>query len=251
MTGAIADKQCDAIQRMRIGKHKNKTTQHFSKKELPMRTSPLVIALALATAVATPSAFAQDSADSAAGKRFSVVGGISQYQPTKNAWTNGSEQRIQLDGGPAPTLGFTYHITDNWGVEAWGAADKISQRVKGNDGQPKLGNIDTQPYAVSAQYQFRDADAIVRPFVGLGYYQQEYSGERTQDALAGQTLGVKTAKGGMATVGVDANINSSWFARADLRYLHDGNSAVKLNGTKVADADFSPVMLGVGLGLRF
>lgn len=212
-------------------------------------------ALTLAIAAIAPVAFAQDadtSSTSSAGNRWSVVGGISQLQPTKNAWA-GDGQRFKADGDWAPTLGLTYHITDNWGVEAWGAVDKYSHHLRGNDGQAKLGNVESQPYAVSGQYQFGTPDQTFRPYVGLGYYEQNFSDEETaaSGALAGQRVGIETAKGAMATVGIDANINERWFARADARYLHDGGGDVKVDGQKAAEADFSPVMLGVGVGVKF
>lgn len=209
------------------------------------------VALALAMALIAPLAFAQD-ADGGSGSRVSIVGGVSHLEPTRNAFS-GDSQRIKADGDVAPTLGVTYHINDNIGVEAWGAVDKYSHRVTGNSGQSKLGNVDSQPYAVSGQYQFGQAEQTFRPFVGLGYYQQEFSDEKADAAgpLAGQRIGIETAKGAMATVGVDANISKRWFARADARYLHDGNADVRINGAKVADGDFSPIVVGLGVGVKF
>lgn len=215
---------------------------------LSLRTA----ALAIAIVAATPVAFAQDADATASGKRVSIVGGVSMLEPTRNAWS-GDEQRIKANGDVAPTLGVTYHINDNIGVEAWGAVDKYGHRLTGNDGQGKLGSVKSQPYAVSGQYQFREADATVRPFVGLGYYEQNYSEEEAEasGALAGRRIGIETAKGAMATVGVDANIDERWFARADARYLHGGGGDVELDGGKTAEADFSPVMVGVGVGMKF
>ena len=40
----------------------------------------------------------------------------------------------------------------------------------------------------------------------------------------------------MATVGVDVNINPTWFARADARYFQ-GDSDVRLDGIKAGDAE--------------
>jgi outer membrane protein len=144
----------------------------------------------------------------------------------------------------------TYHVNDNIGIEAWGA-DGIGHRVSGADGQ-KLGSVDAQPYSLSGQYRFGAADNIVRPFVGLGYHETNFSGETAQagGALAGQRIGIETAKGAVATVGMDVNINPTWFARADARYFQ-GESDIELNGSKVGEAELNPVMLGVGIGARF
>ena len=214
-----------------------------------IRIRHLTLAL-LGTLAITPAAFAQDaSTDTASGKRFAVVGGYALSEPTRNPEIDGA--RTQLDGDGAGTLSASYYINDNVAVEAWGAADKFSHRVRDGEGQ-KLGSVDAQPYAVSGQYHFRQADSTVRPFVGLGYYEQNFDGETAEPsgALAGQRIGVETAKGAMATAGVDVNINPTWFARADVRYLQ-GDSDVKLDGVKAGEAELDPVILGVGVGARF
>ena len=214
-----------------------------------IRIRHLTLAL-LGTLAITPAAFAQDaSTDTASGKRFAVVGGYALSEPTRNPEIDGA--RTQLDGDGAGTLSASYYINDNIAVEAWGAADKFSHRVRDGEGR-KLGSVEAQPYAVSGQYHFRQADSTVRPFVGLGYYEQNFDGETAEPsgALAGQRIGVETAKGAMATAGVDLNINPTWFARADVRYLQ-GDSDVKLDGVKAGEAELDPVILGVGVGARF
>ncbi|KRB03352.1 OmpW family outer membrane protein [Lysobacter sp. Root690] len=208
-----------------------------------IRISHLTLAL-LGTMAFAPAAFAQDaSTDSASGKRFAVVGGYSLSEPTKNPQIGGV--RTNVDGGGAPTLSASWYINDNIAIEAWGAADKLGQRV--NTGGGKIGSVDSQPVALSGQYHFRGADTIVRPFVGLGYYEANYSNETLS---SGNRLGIENAKGAMATAGVDLNINPTWFARADVRYMQ-GKPDVKLDGVKVGEAELNPVTIGIGLGARF
>ncbi len=213
-----------------------------------IRFSHLSIALLGAMALA-PTAFAQDASTDTGAKRFAVVGGFAMSEPTSNPSIAGA--RTQVDGGTAATLSASYYINDNIAVEAWGAADKFDHRLRNAQGG-KLGTVEAQPYAVSAQYHFGTSDKIVRPFVGLGYYEANYDGEKAEPtgALAGQRIGVETAKGAMATAGVDVALSPMWFARADVRYLQ-GDSDVKLNGTKVGNAELNPVVLGLGLGARF
>ncbi|MFD0326585.1 OmpW/AlkL family protein [Lysobacter gummosus] len=208
-----------------------------------IRFRHLTLAMIGALAFA-PAAFAQDaSTDSASGKRFAIVGGYALTQPTKNPQIAGT--RTDLDGDGAPTLSASYFINDNIAIEAWGSADKFGHRV--NAGGGKIGSVDSQPIALSGQYHFRGADSIVRPFVGLGYYEANYSNESLS---GGQRLGVENAKGAMATAGVDLNINPTWFARADVRYMQ-GKPDVKLDGVKVGEAELNPVTVGVGIGARF
>ena len=234
----------------------------LSNRMLAFRPLSFAIgALAFAPLVFAPDAFAQDiqatppadaattsATTSASGKHFAIVGGVAVQQPTGNATIAG--QDADFDGEAAPTLSASYYVNDNIAVEAWGAADKFGHRVRTSDG--KVANVDAQPYAVSGQYHFRSGDSTVRPFVGLGYFESNISDEQAESsgALAGQRIGMTTAKGPMATVGVDLNLSPTWFARADARYLK-GGSDIAVDGAKVGEADLDPVVVGIGVGARF
>jgi len=210
------------------------------------------LTLAVVATLAIAPAFAQEiTGPDTSGKRFAVVGGYTLAEPTKNPMIAG--QRTNVDGDGAATLSANYYVTDNIAIEAWGAADKFGNRVRTPNG--KIASVDTQPYALSGQYHFGNTQSIVRPFVGLGYYEANTDGEKAEPtgALAGQRIGVETAKGAMATAGVDVNITPTWFARADVRYMHDttGQPNVTVDGANVGKAELNPVTVGVGLGARF
>ena len=204
---------------------------------------PLSIALLSALAFA-PSAFAQDTApaDSASGKRISIVGGGAMLQPDSRPAPG-----LNVDGGVAPTLSASWYVNDNIAVELWGAADKFNHRVRGDAG--KIGTVESQPIALSGQYHFGAADNTFRPFVGLGYHQTNISDEDVNPG--GDHVGLTSPKGAIGTVGVDVNITPTWFARADARYL-DGKADAKLAGETFARAiRFNPWTVGVGIGARF
>ena len=100
--------------------------------------SRFTLSAAIAALLLAPSAFAQDG-DTASGKRFSVVGSATLLQPDSDPLPGA---RVDADGDVAPTLSATYHVTDNIGVELWGAADKFNHRVRGDNG--KIGTVDSQ-----------------------------------------------------------------------------------------------------------
>lgn len=210
------------------------------------RYRTLTLALLGALSIA-PAAFAQDGTDTS-GKRFAIVGGYALSEPTKDATIGGADAKVDGDG--AATLSASYYVTDNIAIEAWGAADKFGHRV--NTAGGKTASVTAQPYALSGQYHFGTASQTVRPFVGLGYYESNFSEETATPTgpLAGQRIGVETAKGAIATVGVDANFHPNWFARADVRYLQ-GGSDVKVDGVDAGEAKLNPVVVGVGIGTRF
>lgn len=203
------------------------------------------LSAAIATLLAAPAAFAQDRADTASGKRFSVVASATLLQPDSDPLRGA---RLDADGDVAPTISATWHINDNIGVELWGAADGFTHRVSGDAG--KIGSVESNPIALSGQYHFGDADNTFRPFVGLGYHYTNISDEKIATA-DGAHVGLTSPKGAIGTVGVDMNINPTWFARADARYLH-GDADARIGGQTVArDVRFNAWTVGVGIGARF
>ena len=200
-----------------------------------------ILSLALITSLAASPAFAQDTSTDT-GKRFAVVGGYTHLDPKTDAAPG-----LKVDGDGAPTLSASWYATDNFAVELWGAADKFNHRVRGPEG--KIGTVEQQPIALSGQYHFRAADAVMRPFVGLGYYESNFSNESIGGD--GAHVGLETAKGAIATAGVDFNINQTWFARADARYMK-GDAGVRVAGQGTGEElTIDPWVVGVGIGARF
>ena len=211
-----------------------------------MRSIKILSLATLGALALSSTAFAQDgNGDTASGKHFAVVGGISLLQP-KNDPIDGIGK---VDGGPAPTISASYYFNDNFAVELWGAADKFDHRVR-TDGGAKVGSVEQQPPALSAQYHFGQADNTFRPFVGVGYYESNFSNEDIP-ALDGLHVGVETAKGAIGTVGVDMNINPTWFVRADARYLHARPELTVGGQGSGSDLKLDPWVVGLGIGARF
>lgn len=221
----------------------NKTPRHAASG----RILSIALAAAVGGLVAAP-AFAQDSG-TASGKHFAIVGGFAHEEPTGSSKLDG--QDTDFDGNGAPTLSASYYINDNIAIEGWGALGSFDHRVVRN-GDGKVASVEAQPYALSGQYHFGNADSMVRPFVGLGYYQSNISNESAASTgpYAGKRIGMTTPKGAIGTVGMDLNFTPNVFARVDARYM-DGGSDIAVDGVKSGDANLDPVVLGVGVGARF
>ncbi|MGY0504844.1 OmpW/AlkL family protein [Luteimonas sp. e5] len=203
-----------------------------------MKFRTMSLAICGALVLAAPGAFAQQASDSVADKRFSVVGGYSHLKPRTDAFDTPA---TGVKGSGMPTLSAAWHITPNIAVEAWGGVDKATHRIGGGS------RVKSQPYAVSGQYHFGQADNAIRPFVGLGYYEANISDERDGN---GEHFGMSTPKGAIGTVGADFNITPRVFTRAEARYMK-GSSDVKVAGEKVGEARLDPWLVGVGVGARF
>lgn len=204
------------------------------------------LTIALASLIAMP-ALAQDATtdttSDAASKRFAVVGGAAVLKPDRDPAPG-----LKIDGDVAPVISASWYATPNIAVELWGAADKFNHRVRA-DGAGKIGTVDQQPIALSGQYHFGTADQVMRPFVGLGYYESNFSNETIGGD--GAHVGLETAKGAIATAGVDFNINQTWFARADARYMK-GDAGVHVAGQGTGEElTIDPWVVGVGIGARF
>jgi outer membrane protein len=204
------------------------------------------LTIALASLIAMP-ALAQDATtgttSDAASKRFAVVGGAAILKPDRDPAPG-----LKIDGDVAPVISASWYATPNIAVELWGAADKFNHRVRA-DGAGKIGTVDQQPIALSGQYHFGTADQVMRPFVGLGYYESNFSNETI--GVDGAHVGLETAKGAIATAGVDFNINQTWFARADARYMK-GDAGVRVAGQGTGEElTIDPWVVGVGIGARF
>lgn len=209
-------------------------------------TSIRTLTIALASLIAMP-ALAQDATtdttSDAASKRFAVVGGAAILKPDRDPAPG-----LKIDGDVAPVISASWYATPNIAVELWGAADKFNHRVRA-DGAGKIGTVDQQPIALSGQYHFGTADQVMRPFVGLGYYESNFSNETIGGD--GAHVGLETAKGAIATAGVDFNINQTWFARADARYMK-GDAGVRVAGQGTGEElTIDPWVVGVGIGARF
>ena len=209
-------------------------------------TSIRTLTIALASLIAMP-ALAQDATtdttSDAASKRFAVVGGAAILKPDRDPAPG-----LKIDGDVAPVISASWYATPNIAVELWGAADKFNHRVRA-DGAGKIGTVDQQPIALSGQYHFGTADQVMRPFVGLGYYESNFSNETI--GADGAHVGLETAKGAIATAGVDFNINQTWFARADARYMK-GDAGVRVAGQGTGEElTIDPWVVGVGIGARF
>jgi len=194
--------------------------------------------LALAIALAAVPASAQD-----ADARFSVVGGVTMLTPSDPG------DGLRVEGDTAASVSASWFANDHVAIELWGVvgSDKLSHSVR-RDGVGRIGNVKQQPVALSGQWHFGDAADVFRPFVGIGYYESNF----TRENLGGDLhVGLQTAKGAIGTAGIDFNISPTWFVRVDARYLQM-RPDVRVAGTGTGEeVDLDPWAAGIGFGGRF
>ncbi|HHW4680096.1 MAG TPA: OmpW/AlkL family protein, partial [Xylella taiwanensis] len=61
----------------------------------------------------------------------------------------------------------------------------------------------------------------------------------------------RTPRGAIGTAGLDMNINSTWFARVDTRYMRFGKNLLVSGSGIDQNRRLDPWSFGFGLGARF
>lgn len=214
----------------------------------------VLAALGLATVAASPAA--AEAGDLIVRGRFIVVApqdGSSGITPTF------PNEGVSVDTAYAPELDFTYMLTKNLGMELILATTKHSASGKtGTTGSiGKLADTWVLPPTLTLQYHFAPEGGI-RPYVGAGlnytiFYKERASG--SLEAAVGPTdVSLSDSFGWALQGGVDIPLNSSLMLNFDLKYI-DMDTTARLNTTAIGQQrvhiDINPLVIGVGVGMRF
>ncbi|MCK5263070.1 MAG: outer membrane beta-barrel protein [Gammaproteobacteria bacterium] len=160
----------------------------------------------------------------------------------QNTGTLTARDSVSLD------IDFTYMVSDHFGIEllldtssehdiALGTTDVVTTKVL--------------PPALIAQYHAAP-NAAVRPYVGIGINHTIFFDEATTDALPGTDVSLDSSTGLVFQAGVDFDINDDWFVNIDFKKM-EINTIARLTGTTTAniDSNLDPVVIGVGIGMKF
>jgi len=156
-----------------------------------------------------------------------------------------------------PEIDFTYMATDNIGFELIAATTRHGLSGQGSlSGLPDLGHTLVLPPTLTVQYHFAPA-AKVRPYVGAGLNYTIFYGEGTSAELTsaiGRThLGLSNSFGWAAQAGMDFDLNEKFFLNVDVKYIDMSTKATLTTGALVntVDVKINPIVVGVGIGMKF
>lgn len=168
-------------------------------------------------------------------------------------------EEVSVDNSPAPEIDITYMATDNIGFELIAATTKHSASgVSGTTGSiGRLASTWVLPPTLTAQYHFAPEGAV-RPYVGAGINYTIFWNEDATDALetaVGPTsVRMSDSFGWAVQAGVDIPINGRMFLNLDVKYI-DINTTATLTttaaGTQTVDINLDPLVVGVGIGMKF
>lgn len=168
----------------------------------------------------------------------------------------------KTDVGDATQLsgGITYMATDHIALDL-PLALPFRHDITGDGalkGVGKVGDVKSLPLTLIAQYRFREAEARLRPYVGLGVTYAHFYGERGTTTLTGFTnpggaatrLSVDSRWGTTAQLGLIARLDGAWYVDTSVSktYIKTRNS---LSTGQSLDIDLDPLTFMVGVGKRF
>jgi outer membrane protein len=149
-----------------------------------------------------------------------------------------------VNNATVPELDLTYMIRDSIGVELVLATSRhqVTSSLGG------LGGVNVLPPTLLLQYHFNH-QGRVRPYVGAGVnYTYFYN-----DGLHVGSQGVQVTHssfGPAVQAGVDVQIMKNLFLNADIKKIWMRTEA-SLGSTELGTLHIDPVVVGVGIGMKF
>lgn len=166
---------------------------------------------------------------------------------------------VSVDTAFAPELDITYMVTNNIGIELIAATTKhsVTGRTGTTGGIGKLADSWVLPPTLTVQYHFAPEGSI-RPYVGAGLNYTIFYSERASaslEAAVGPTsVRLSDSFGWAVQGGVDVPVNDRLAINFDIKYI-DMDTRARLSttaaGVQTVKVDINPLVVGVGLGIRF
>ena len=218
-----------------------------------------VVTLALATLVASQTAFAFEKGD------ILVRGGLATVSPNESSSNIivGGDLGVNVSVGNNTQLGlnFAYFITDNINIEVL-AATPFKHDVDFGVPDPlgtgnQLAEVTHLPPTLSVNYYFNTGDNAFKPYVGVGLNYTIFFDEKLtsqNDAIGLQDLSLDNSFGLAAQVGADYMLDEKWFVNASIRWIDiDTQASFNLNGTQgsIESVEIDPWVYTVAVGYRF
>ena len=220
-----------------------------------MNLKTLVAALALGVCA---------SASAQTAGTWSVAFGVNDIAPqgTTDPFSAPSivNSTTKVKSDAQPVLEISYNFTDHISAE-FGLGTPYKHELDGAgslSGAGKLGTLKQLPPTLFGQYHFLDANAPVRPYVGVGltyaiFRDEEGNGTLTAITNPGgppTTFKVDNAWGVTPQVGVTFAINNKWYADAMIGKTYI-STTVHLSTGETASAPLNPLVGSLTVGYRF
>ncbi|MEY8690182.1 MAG: OmpW family protein [Leptothrix sp. (in: b-proteobacteria)] len=177
-----------------------------------------------------------------------------------SANTNSSDLKTTLSsivGAPAeasindkwlPEVDFSYFFTPNIAAEL--ILTYPQKQELSVSGAGKIGTFKHLPPTLTAQYHLTGLGAL-RPYVGAGVNFTNISDVQWESAVAQYNLNLKRNSYGLAAqIGADYDLGGGWLVNFDVKKVQIKTDVLS-NGNKVGTLKLDPLLVGVGVGMKF
>lgn len=169
--------------------------------------------------------------------------------------------QIDMKADSQPTAGLTYMLTDNIALDLPLSAgfkhDIVGAGAIGGVG--KVGEVKWLPISLMAQWRLFDAQAPLRPYLGVGLTYARFYKARGTAALTALTGGTPASP---TTIDVDSKwalsvkagasymVGPRWFIDASVQKTAL-KTRMRLSSGQSLDAELDPWLLSLGFGYKF
>ncbi|MBV7270182.1 OmpW/AlkL family protein [Winogradskyella luteola] len=152
---------------------------------------------------------------------------------------------VDLSTAFVPELDFTYFFTKNIAAEL--ILGTAKHEVEIEDGAD-LGHVWLLPPTLNLQYHFYAGD--FKPYVGAGVNYTFFYGVDEGDF---EDIEYDNAFGFSLQAGLDYNLNDKWFLNLDIKklFLSTDVEVDTGEGKLPVEVDIDPLIIGVGVGMKF
>lgn len=166
---------------------------------------------------------------------------------------------VSVNNSVMPEIDITYMATDNIGFELIAATTK--HHASGKTGTTgtlgRLASTWVLPPTLTAQYHFAP-EGKIRPYVGAGLNYTIFYNEEASNSLVGAVgptnVSMDDSFGWAVQAGMDIELSERVFLNLDVKYI-DIDTTATFNttaaGTQRVDINLDPLVVGVGLGMKF
>ncbi|MBP6774221.1 MAG: OmpW family protein [Gemmatimonadaceae bacterium] len=159
---------------------------------------------------------------------------------------NVAADKITVSDKIFPEIDIAYFFTKNF------AAELVLTYPQQHDVElngSKIGTFKHLPPTLLAQYHFLPA-GVIRPYVGVGANLTLISDVDIRVANVGALDLESSSVGAAAQIGADIKLMPGKFLNIDVKKVMIG-SDVTLGSTKVSAVKVDPILVSIGLGIRF
>lgn len=168
-------------------------------------------------------------------------------------------EKVKVSNSFMPELDFTYMVTPHIGAELILATTKHHAGGKtGTTGSiGRLASTWVLPPTLTLQYHFTP-DGPIRPYVGAGLnytiFYKEKASKGLVAAVGPTSVGMKDSVGYALQAGVDVPLTKRTFVNFDIKYIDIDTTARLVTtalGTERVRVHLDPIVVGMGVGMRF